>query len=1106
MAQQNRYTQFILNKTLPTILSIATATLIVLSSGIWWMVDRNMQDRHQERVEAVIESFDAAVSMELEHVQAIANTPLITQAIDDPNGLSRFYLNSYLASVDINRSFQTAISAYHSDGRLFSTNRTLNVRYYNPVTDEPWFVQVVSHQKPAVSVSVEGIIAAAPIIIDDQMRGVVISELNHLGPWFSFSFDEAAVLILDEQNNILYSSNEQWFPPLNTLSSVLNPRWRSVKSASHDGFTILSLEDRSLLSRELGEFYFFLLLATAVIFVSGIICASVAGSISERIIGEFIRSVEHLEKHQELGALNHQVFGIKEIQHLRTKFQKLLNNLVASNLSKERVSALMNSLNDLLVVFDLDGNPILSNKAFDDFFTDKEFVNPDIMSFLFQNEEDPLDLLNMNVSLEPFEREYTSGIFVQKRFIVNWKRNPLNDEQGRVIGAIFVGQDVTESSELTTENKLKEAAIDGADSGVMILETDINTARIRYTNSSFHKLTGIRKELLANRDINLYDSRLFPEDSLVRIKKAIEQNQSTIEIINIRFIHGINGHIEFNFSPIPVHSSARTHFYLCILKDVTQQQMTSKLLIDAKKRAEESAQLKSAFLASMSHEIRTPMNGVTGMLGILSDTPLTAEQLNYVRIAQGSAESLLHIINDILDFSKLEAGKASIESVDFNLCEMLENFIDSMAHLAHNKGLELVLDMSQLEHCMIMGDPGRLRQILTNLVGNAIKFTQQGDILVKAELHRSTPITTRLEITVTDSGRGIPKEYQQTLFEPFTQVDSKSNESIKGTGLGLAIVKQLVENMKGHISLRSEPGKGSSFNFYVQVKPSKLVAPLIESHNLQSKKVLLVDDNTLSRNIICKLLKHWGIQIVSFESGSDALSFMQQQAENEFDGAIIDSDMPGMSGMELGRKLKGLDKTNSLPMLLMTSFRNQPASKAIKRAGFSGYFSKPVKAHNLADALNLLWNKEEASTRVITDKLIHQLRQDSAFSRSYRVLLVEDNLVNQMISKKFIESLGLTTVIKADGQQAIDALKNDTETFDLVVMDCQMPVIDGFEAARLIRRGDAGDKYKDIIIIAMTANVLEEDKERCIQAGMSDYLPKPLRREQLAKTLKNWLE
>lgn len=1106
MAQQNRYTQVILNKTLPTILAIATAALIALGSGIWWMVDTNMHNRHQERIAKIIESYDAAVSRETAHVEALASTPLITQAIDNPSGLSRFYLNSYLASVDINRSFQSAISAYQTDGRLFATNRTLNVRYYNSVAYEPWFKEAISSQQPAVSVSVKGVIATAPIFIDGQMRGVVVSELNHLGPWLSFSFDNAALLILDQRNNILYSSNEQLFPPLDNFSNLTDNRWRKVESVNHAGFTILSLEDRAMQTKELSEFYFFLLLATGFIFISGTICASVAGKISEKIIGEFIRSIEHLERHQELGELNHQVFEIKEIKHLRAKFQKLLNNLTVTNLSKERVSALMNSLNDLLIVFDLDGNPILSNKAFDDFFTDKEFVNPDIITFLFHSDEDPLDLLNMDQPLVTFEREYRSGLFLQKRFIVNWKRNPLNDEQGQTIGAIFVGQDVTESSELTTENRLKEAAIDGADSGVMILETDPNTARIRYTNSSFHKLTGIRSELLTKREINLYDSRLFPEEALQRIKRAIELNQSIVEVINIRFIHGNNGHIEFNFSPIPVHSSTKTNFYLCILKDVTQQQLTSKLLIDAKKRAEESAQLKSAFLASMSHEIRTPMNGVTGMLGILSDTPLTAQQLNYVRIAQGSAESLLHIINDILDFSKLEAGKASIECVDFNLCEMLDNFIDSMAHLAHNKGLELVLDTTQIQCCMIRGDAGRLRQILTNLVSNALKFTQEGHVLVKVALQPGTEEALTLAVSVSDTGRGIPKEYQATLFEPFTQVDAKSTESIKGTGLGLAIVKQLVESMKGHIRLISEPGKGATFNFTIQVEPSAVLAPAVDTTKLKGKKVLLVDDNGLSRNSICKLLKQWKVEVISFESGDHALSFIQTQQSDSFQAAIIDSDMPGMNGMELGKKLKRLSQAKHLGMLLMTSFRNHPGSASIKRAGFSGYIAKPVKTQNMADALNLLFSEDKNARKVITDKLIDDLRRDSTFNKKYRVLLVEDNLVNQMISKKFIESLGLSTVIKADGQQAIDALKNESEPFDLIVMDCQMPVIDGFEAARLVRSGKAGERYKDTPIIAMTANVLEEDKDRCIEAGMSDYLAKPLRREQLTKTLKKWLE
>ena len=1087
-------------------MAIAIITLLTFGAGIWWVVDRDTNNRHKERIETVIETYDMAVSQEIAHVEAIADSPLITQAIDDPNGLSRFYLNSYLSSVDVSRSFQPAISAYQSNGRLISTNKTLDANYLGAVSDKEWFTQTLESQKTTISVSAEGVIFAAPIMIKQEARGIVISELNHLGPWFNLSFDDAAIVIVDNQNNLLYSSNEQAFPPLKKLDDFLTSQWKQIDTTDHGELKILSLEQASRKNTELRERYFLLLLATAFIFLSGIICAAVAGKIADRLISEFIRAIDHFEKHQELGALNHRVFEIQEIQQLKVKFQRLLHNLVVTNLSKERVSALMNSLNDMLVVFDLDGNPILSNKSFDDFFTDKEFDEPDILTFLFHHSNENQNLLDMDTPLEPFERDYTSGLTHHHHFIIQWKRNPLLDDQGRIIGAIFVGQDVTKSNELTTENELKEAAIDGADSGILILETDADSARIRYANPSFHKLTGIKKRRLIGRDVNLYSSRLFPKAPLIRIKRAIDQNQSIIEIIHVKFIHGSTGHIEFNFSPIPVQNSSKKKYYLCLLKDVTQQQLTSKLLIEAKRRAEESAKLKSQFLASMSHEIRTPMNGVIGMLEILNDSPLNAQQINYVRIAQGSAESLLHIINDILDFSKIEAGKATINKTDFKLCEMFEDFIDSMAHLAHNKGLELVLDITQVNNCMVKGDSGRLRQILTNLVGNAIKFTEQGGILLKAEVQPKDQDYSMLQVSVSDSGRGIPLEHQQSLFEPFTQVDVKPNERHKGTGLGLAIVKQLVENMGGDISLISEQGKGSTFNFEIQVEPSTLVTPPVETSALEGKRILLIDDNELARKNICKQVKQWGIQVKSFDNGHDAFDFIQTQNTGDFDAAIIDADMPGMSGMQLGQKLKANNKADNLNMLLMTSFRKQLDTNDIKQAGFKGYFSKPVKSRNLIDALNLLFKEHQVASEVITDKLIGELRQEITFKNNYRVLLVEDNVVNQMISKKFIESAGLQTIIKADGRQAIDALKNGSETFDLIVMDCQMPIIDGFTAARMIRSGEAGEQYRSTPIIAMTANVLEEDKDRCIEAGMSDYLPKPLRREQLVKTLKKWLQ
>lgn len=1103
MAQTSRYSQVILKKTLPTILNIALATLFFLGIGIWLLVENNMHTRHQERIDSFIEAFETAYSNELIHVEAIASSPLITQAIDDENGISRFYLNSYLASVDINRSYQTAISAYRANGRLISTNRELDIRFFQPVTEEPWFKEAMANTEPNVSVSIDGVIATAPIRVAGETRGVVVSELKHLGPWLNSTYEQGAVLILDQEERILYSSNEYYFTPFSQLSNNYKQDWREVNTRPYRDFTIVSLESQSLFMAELLKLYFFLLLATIFIFISGFIAARAAGKISDRTITEFIRAIENFEKFQDLGAMDHRVFEIKEIQHLKHQFQKLLHNLLVSNLSKERVSALINSLNDMMVVFDLEGNPILSNKSFDDFFTDKEFDHPDILTFLFHYKEEHPDLLNMDIPLGKFERDYIDGRDIsRKRYIVEWRRTSLNDDHGNVIGAIFVGQDVTKSSELTTENELKEAAIDGADSGILILEQKEGETCIRYTNPSFHVLTGLSKEQLFNQSLSLNHADILPKDSFNRIDAAIKKNKSLIEVIPLQTEGSDHRHIEFIFSPIPTGSKTGNKFYLCIMKDVTQQQQTSRLLIDAKRRAEESAQLKSTFLASMSHEIRTPMNGVTGMLQILRDSPLNSQQQNYVRIAQGSAESLLHIINDILDFSKIEAGKISIENNDFSLCDMLDNFIDSMAHLADNKDLELILDTTQVHSCMAKGDPGRLRQILTNLVGNAIKFTQSGDILVTVKELENL----RMQISVSDTGKGIPKEYQSTLFEPFTQVDDSSADPAKGTGLGLAIVKQLIEGMDGHISVESEPGVGSTFSFEIQLAPSSLSARNLDLSNMKDKKLLLIDDNIRSRSTICKHLKQWGIEVKGFSSSSDALNFLTTEKGYYFHAAVIDSGLPDISGLELGRKIQTLPKTKEMNMLLMTSFNTPINDEELKAAGFNGYFAKPVKLQNLAEALNLLFKQDDPNKEVISDKMIQAMRKDSTFTKNHRILLVEDNVVNQMISKKFIESFGLTTIIRADGQKAIDELINSSETYDMVVMDCQMPVIDGFEATRMIRSGEAGERYKDVPIVAMTANVLNEDKDRCLNAGMSDYLAKPLRREQLVKTLKKWLD
>ncbi|MFC4701678.1 response regulator [Glaciecola siphonariae] len=548
---------------------------------------------------------------------------------------------------------------------------------------------------------------------------------------------------------------------------------------------------------------------------------------------------------------------------------------------------------------------------------------------------------------------------------------------------------------------------------------------------------------------------------------------------------------------------------LGISRDITAQRKNEDRLIQASIDAQAANKAKSEFLARMSHEIRTPMNGVLGMLDLVLASSLTADQSNKLNVAKTSAASLLGIINDILDFSRVEAGKMELEQLDFSPIQQLEDAAKALAIKAEEKSLELLVDVTKIEHAMLIGDPMRLRQIVTNLLNNAIKFTAEGQVVLRAETQLDSDGSIKLTCAVSDSGIGIPSEKLKGLFESFSQVDSSTTRVYGGSGLGLAISKRLCELMGGSISVSSELGQGSCFEFSVRCMPSSLKPQKLPDLDLSNWHVLIVDDNQTNLDILSNQLAKMGISSHSAISAKSAL-FEIEHTERAFDLVITDMNMPVMDGLALTRTLRQRPDTDHIKILMLSSMSFNVSSSELNEMGLDGCLLKPVSTIDLFNTIKLVAGNDPQSKRshAITEQSLVGLSaklpaKEDTWPDYHRILIVEDNAVNRMVAEGLMQQFSLRYSLAEDGQQAIDTLLNspDDQPFTLVLMDCQMPVLDGYSATRKIRSAAASERYSNIPIIAMTANALKGDREKCLEAGMNDHVPKPIDTGTLKKAL-----